>query len=137
MISEAQSRRCNRTSIQELKLGENTVSSAANITETLNTFFTSVGPNLASEIPNSTADPLAHITVVPTGRFPFQKIEIDEVKKLLRKLDGKKATGLDKIPGKLINIAGDIVASSLTNIFNTSLAKGSFPSDWKEARKNY
>ena len=80
---------------------------------------------MASEIPNSTADPIAYITVVPTGEFAFQKIEIDEVKKkkLLRKLDDKKATGLDKIPGKRLNI-GDIVASSLTNIFNTSLAMG-------------
>ena len=37
-------------------------------------------------------------------------------KKLQRKLDGKKATGLDKIPGKLLNVAVDIVASTAWNV---------------------
>ena len=47
---------------------------------------------------------------------------------------GRKATGLDKIPCKLLKIAADIVASSLTSIFNQSISVGIFPIDWKLAR---
>ena len=47
---------------------------------------------------------------------------------------GRKATGLDKIPCKLLKIAADIVAPSLTSIFNQSISVGIFPIDWKLAR---
>ena len=44
-----------------------------------------------------------------------------------------KASGLDKIPNRLLKIAADVVAPSLTGIFNQSLLTGIFPSDWKLA----
>ena len=47
---------------------------------------------------------------------------------------GRKETGLDKIPCKLLKIAADIVAPSLTSIFNQSISVGIFPIDWKLAR---
>ena len=46
-------------------------------------------------------------------------------------IDVGKATGLDKIPNGLLKIAADVVAPSLTGIFNQSLVTGIFPSDWK------
>ena len=47
---------------------------------------------------------------------------------------GGKATGLDNIPYKLLKIAADVVAPSLTCIFNQSLLTGLYPSDWKLAK---
>ena len=44
-----------------------------------------------------------------------------------------KATGLDKIPNRLLKIAADVVTPSLTGVFNQSLMTGIFPSDWKLA----
>ena len=52
----------------------------------------------------------------------------------LKGIDVSKATGLDKIPNRLLKIAPDVVAPSLTDIFNQSLLTGIFPSDWKLAK---
>ncbi len=46
-----------------------------------------------------------------------------------------KATGIDKIPAKVLKISADIIAPSLTAIFNLSaLHTGIFVSEWKLAR---
>ena len=41
---------------------------------------------------------------------------------------------LDKIPFKLLKLAGDIVGPSLTSIFKSSIDNGIFPSEWKVVR---
>ena len=52
----------------------------------------------------------------------------------MKGIDAGKATGLDNIPCKLLKIAADVVAPSLTCIFNQSLLTGIYPSDWKLAK---
>jgi hypothetical protein len=52
----------------------------------------------------------------------------------LRNLKANKSTGLDKIPAKILKLASDIIAPSLTFIFNLSLATGIYVDDWKRAR---
>ena len=66
--------------------------------------------------------------------YCFQRINVQKVIKLLKAIDVSKATGLDKIPNRLLKIAADVVAPSLTGIFNQSLVTGIFPSDWKMAK---
>ena len=85
------------------------------------------------EIPSSEIDPLAYVNYVD-GVFSFQRINVQKVIKLLKAIDVSKATGLDKIPNRLLKIAADVVAPSLTGIFNQSLVTGIFPSDWKMAK---
>ena len=58
----------------------------------------------------------------------------ENVKRLLKNIDEKKSVGLDKIPNKLLKIAADVVAPSLTEIFIQSINTGIFPNEWKEAR---
>ena len=53
---------------------------------------------------------------------------------LLKKIDDKKATGLDKIPCKLLKTAAGIIAPSLTVIFSKSILTGIYPSEWKTAK---
>ena len=53
---------------------------------------------------------------------------------MLKTINANKATGPDNIPGRLLKIASDILASSLTEIFNKSLSTGSYPDDWKMAK---
>lgn len=45
-----------------------------------------------------------------------------------------KSTGLDKIPAKVLRLSADIIAPSLTYIFNLSLDTGIYVDDWKRAR---
>ena len=56
------------------------------------------------------------------------------VRKLLAKLHERKAAGLDSIPSRLLKMAGNIIAPSLTQIFIKSINTGIFPTEWKLAR---
>ena len=66
--------------------------------------------------------------------FTFQAVTVDNVRDLLLKTDSKKATGLDKVPCKILKLSANIIAPSLTHIFNQSIAVGIFPTEWKLAR---
>ena len=52
----------------------------------------------------------------------------------MKTIDEKKSVGLDKIPNKLLKMAADVIAPSLTEIFTKSIHTGIFPNEWKEAR---
>jgi hypothetical protein len=54
--------------------------------------------------------------------------------KTLRHLNVSKGADLDKIPAKMLRIAADIIAPSLTYIFNLSLSTGVFVENWKDAK---
>ena len=53
---------------------------------------------------------------------------------MLKSINVNKATGPDNIPGRLLKIAADILSPLLSKIFNRSLSKGIYPSDWKMAK---
>ena len=59
-------------------------------------------------------------------------IPVENVLKTLRQLNISKSTGLDKIPAKMLRIATDIIASSLT--FKLSVSTGVFVDGWKDTR---
>ena len=48
-------------------------------------------------------------------------------------LDTKKATGVDKIPPKLVKLAADVLATPLSLAINSSIDKGAFPDAAKVA----
>ena len=53
---------------------------------------------------------------------------------MLKAIDENKSVGLDNIPDKLLKMAADVVAPSLTEICSQSISTGIFPNDWREAR---
>ena len=98
--------------------------------EAFNDFFTTIGPNLANEILPSDIEPESYLQ--PTEKaFSLQAPNVSTVCELLSQLNGKKATGLDRIPCKL---ASHIVAPSLTKIFKSCIEQGIFPNEWKIAK---
>ena len=57
--------------------------------------------------------------IPPTDKvFTFSKINVVTVNNLLKTINANKATGPDNIPSRLLKIASDILAPSLTEIFN-------------------
>jgi hypothetical protein len=65
--------------------------------------------------------------------FLFQEIDIDKVRQLPKQINVEKYPGLDNLPGKHLKIAADILAPSLTKLFNKSLSTGIYCGDWKLA----
>ena len=59
---------------------------------------------------------------------------MDIVVLTLRNQKACKATRLDKIPAKILELSANIIAPLLTFIFNQSLLTGIFIDEWKRAR---
>ena len=51
-------------------------------------------------------------------------VSSEDAKKLLKNIDQKKSTGIDKIPPKLVQLPGDILSTPLSNSINNSISKG-------------
>ena len=49
-------------------------------------------------------------------------------------ISNSKSTGCDKIPAKILKYSAFVISPSLTNLFNSSIGMGIFPSEWKIAR---
>ena len=89
--------------------------------------------DLATEIPRGDVEPECYLKP-STQTFSLKIPTVGEVRNLLRKLNVRKAAGLDKIPCKLLKVAADIIAPSLTKIYQRSIISGIFPLEWKLAR---
>ena len=65
--------------------------------------------------------------------FTFQEIEHKEVAQPLKSLDGRKSTGEDKIPPKLVSLAANELTNILTTAVNCSIRNSRFANDAKKA----
>ena len=119
--------------IPNIKVGEETTNRAEGITEIFNLHFASVGEKLASDIPPSAAEPDIYVKPAETT-FSMKSSSVNAVYKKLQAINERKTAGLDKIPCKLLKIAAEIVAPSLTHIFDKIISSSIFPTDWKLAR---
>ena len=123
--------------VNEVKVDNETFRDDENISEAFNEFFINIGPKLASEVRNLSTNKIEtfledHAVTFPS--FHFSTIPVENVLNTLRHLNVSKGTGLDKIPAKMLRIAADIIALSLTYIFNLSISTGVFVDNWKDAR---
>ena len=89
--------------------------------------------DLATEIPPGDVEPECYLKP-STQTFSLKIPTVGQVRNLLRKLNGRKAAGLDKIPCKLLKVAADIIAPSLTKIYQRSIISGIFLLEKKLAR---
>ena len=134
LINELNSRNRKKTNnISEIKMREEVITSPMEMAEASNSYFINVGVNLAAKIPSPKFTPESYLT--PTDKiFSLQTPTTTTVCRLLKAIGKNKSVGLDNIPNKLLKMAADVVAPSLTEIFSQSINTGIFPNDWKEAR---
>ena len=134
-VNELTSRKSNKTVINEIEYNGQKSENQTDVPEMLNSFFffTEIGPNLSRhvmEVDNSFAEFLSETD----KDFMFERTTSAHIFSLLSKLCRSKATGLDNISAKLFRECPDLLAESLTVIFNQSLITGIFPNKWKSAR---
>ena len=134
LINDLYSRKLDKLKrVPEIKIGEQTITNPTEIAKQFNFYFSNSGKDLATEIPPADVEPECYLKP-STQTFSLRIPTIGEVRNLLRKLNVRKATGLDKIPCKLLQLAADFVAPSLTKIYQRSIITVIFPSEWKLAR---
>ena len=123
--------------IKEIKIDDKTITENDHISEAFNDFFINIGSTLASDVTRLSPNNVNTYLKLPDSNSPsfhFTYIPVENVLMTLRHLKVFKSTGIDKIPAKMLRIAADVIAPSLTYIFNLSLSTGEFMDDWKNAR---
>ena len=116
--------------VNELLVDNTSVSVPKSIADAFNDYFISIGSRLAAEYVDESCSnvdnqPINYnINQSSDTFFKLSPISVDSVVSTLRGLKACKATGLDKIPAKILKLSANIIAPSLTFIFNLSLATG-------------
>ena len=140
MINTLLSRNKKSSNINELHINNSVIVDNKQIADAFNEYFVQIGPKLAAEV----CDPTSQFTNSSGTqdcsnsylgpRFVFSQINQINVATSLRRLKVSKATGMDNIPAKILKISADIIAPSLTAIFNLSLNSCTYIDEWKKAR---
>ena len=63
--------------------------------------------------------------------FNFEHINQAQVERTLLDANVHKSCGHDMLPARLVKESADVIAKAITNILNTSLEQGCYPSAWK------
>ena len=104
------------------------------IADAMNTQFTEMGGKLAAEL-ESTDSTYSDYLRSPNPQSLFLKKATEpETRKHIDEADIKKATGIDKIPAKVLKWAIDLFAPILTKLFNKCIEEGVYPDSLKLAR---
>ena len=112
------------------------VKHSSNIPNIVNEHFASVGSKLASKIPSSQQHYLDFVSknMSPTPSFFFHPITYDCVKSEILSLPNNKSHGWYSSPTKLLKCWIDIIAPVLSEVFNTSISLGRYPTKLKLSR---
>ena len=133
-INDLLGRSSNDTTINELSIDGSNITSTQEMANGFNEYFTNIGPNLASSIDDSNTSFRLFVKPAKSKLDRFKFVSVSRVIKLLNGLSNCKATGLDKISGRILKVAANSIAPSLTHIFNHGLISNCFPDEWKMAR---
>jgi hypothetical protein len=103
----------------------------------LNDYFTSIGGKIGDSCSEHTQilNFGNHMSDnLNTLEFTLHPVNESQIFRLLNNLSISKSTGCDKIPAKILKYSAAVILPSLTNLFNSSIGMGIFPSEWKIAR---
>ena len=127
------SRKSNKTVINEIQYQGQKSRSQVDVAEFLNNVSIEIGPNLSRNVENVETT-YEEFLCATDKEFVFEETTSAHIFSLLLKLCKSKATVLDNISAKLLRECPDLIAESLTDIFNQSLLTGIFPDERKSAR---
>ena len=110
-----------------------TITDKKKISEEFNSFFTNVGPNLASKIRKTDGNVLRFLKNTANS-FKITPIEEVELKCAFEKLKVNKAPGFDDYNSRIMKNVYDAIKIPLLHIVNLSLKNGIFPDKMKIAK---
>ena len=105
------------------------------IADAFNEHFSNIDPKLADKIGKGNWSYVNYLSDYNIdASFQLKETDSSTVSILLLKLSKSKTTGLDKISCRLLRECSDLIAESLSLIFNRSIIMGIFPNEWKCAK---
>ncbi len=106
-------------------------SDKAEIAETFNSFFATVGETLADKIPDSAESPLDFAARAPT--FDIELFTLETIVEYMQNLSPSTSCGVDGITARLLKAAGPTIFPVILHICNISIESNTFPDCWKTA----
>ena len=98
LINELTSRKTSvNSNVKAIKQEGITLTNSADVANTFNNYFTTIGDNLAKKIPCSDVNPISYISPVNSA-FSFAEISLESVLKTLKSINPNKATGRTIFP---------------------------------------
>ena len=127
-INQLTNKKSKTTNINELVIDQKVITEPEKIADSLNTNFNEIGSVLAKDLPKG--DNSFEKYIVPVEKkFEINRLSPIEVKNIILKLNSSKATGYDRISPNLLKDTAEIIAESLTVIFNKSIETDIFPDE--------
>ena len=125
----------NKINITKIKYENELITNPTEITDSFNKFFTNIGQNLADSIDNEDPNTFKKFLGNPVLQsFTLCETSAPEVQYQMSKINPKKSTGSDDMPGIFINISAPVVADTLSKLFNLSIREGEYPDILKIAK---
>ena len=110
------------------------ISDSVEIANYFNDYFTSVGSNLASKIPNSTSHYSSFLSGSYKHSFSLYLTNAMEVINIVKGFASKSSAGYDSIPVNIMKSSIVSIANPLANIINSSFRNGLCPDQLKIAK---
>ena len=110
----------------------------AEIAEIFSNHFSNLAKNLTADV-NSEFNPTTVSDLVrkfkgSDDKLLFPDVSTQEVYDIIQAVPSDQATGTDGLSIKLLKIAAPAIIESLTKLINICIARGVFPTVWKEAK---
>ena len=115
------------------KRNESLITDPTEISNNFNEYFVNVGPNLAAKIPIREVHFSTFLGERSSNSIFLEAVTEKEVEFEISQLNGKKSSGYDEIPPKLVKNISKHIVKPLTYIYNQSLLTGVIPNDLKIA----
>jgi len=132
-INEILSQNKKNSSVLSLKIDDHEITDSETIANIFNQHFSTVGSNLASQIPTGNTSHEEFLDQT-SHNFKLSEVTISQVIEILTKVDSRKATGLDGISAHILKASCDVIAPQLAYMFNRSIKTSKFIDEWKVAR---
>ena len=123
------------TNINKLSINNQIINDPIQIANTMNNYFTNIGPELAKKFQNCIENDSMKFMGEGTKQSMYLfKTNPNEVKKLISKLNNKKSSGFDELSAKFLKLCSPYISDPLSKIFNKSISNGIYPDLLKTAR---
>ena len=140
-----------------IDLNGNIVEDEQNLTKEFNSYYINIAKTISGKPPTTLESNLDYInnslitkriiekynnhtsikaiedTFPVKKEFKIEEAKVEQVNKILRNINSRKATGPDKIPPKIVKMLVNIIDSHLTNIINSDLKRNAFSDSAKVA----
>ena len=122
---------------QKIVLVENDkiVNNTKDICDTFNTFFVNVANDIGKDV---IFDGNSHPSILKIKNntqhntlFDFKPTDVDNIDKLVSKINIKKATGVDQISSKLLRAGAPVLNKHITTLVNNTIKTSVFPTRLK------